>query len=193
MNKINEIIYLPSIRCNLNCIHCGEMQDVTKSEEVDCTRILYELERSFLIDVPTIVISGGEPFLNDTFPRFIIEGMVRTNYNFSITTNGYFIEKIREIIENINIEDRSRISFQISVDGLKKTHNKIRRNKYSFDKAEDTITYLADKGIQLSVNTVVQKNNIKELEVLNKYFKNISPDIHVNFIPLAVDISERGG
>lgn len=63
MEKIQEIIYLPSVRCNLNCKHCGEKQDITKEMEMNSGDILCKLAESSLIDSSmTIAISGGEPF-----------------------------------------------------------------------------------------------------------------------------------
>lgn len=35
MEKIQELIYLPSVRCNLNCRHCKEIQDIKKDSEAD--------------------------------------------------------------------------------------------------------------------------------------------------------------
>ncbi|MSS64497.1 radical SAM protein [Velocimicrobium porci] len=192
MEKIKEIIYLPSLRCNLNCQHCGENQDIAKNDEINSMLVLQQLEASILLEVPVISISGGEPFLNNTIIQFIIEGIKRTNFKFNITTNGYFTEKIKETIENINSSDRDRVSFNISIDGLENTHNKIRRNEHSFEKAIESVTYLVEQGIDTSINVVVQKDNLNELEELERFFNQISLNIKLNFIPLAIDIAESG-
>lgn len=191
MEKIQEIIYLPSLRCNLNCKHCGEIQDIKKEQEIDSTVILEKIEKSLLTENMTISISGGEPFLNNTLPEFIIEGLKRTQHKFSITSNGYFKKEIERAVESIKTEDRNRIEFHISIDGTEKTHNKIRRNIRSFQKAVETIKYLSKQKINVCINTVAQKENLHELAEIKDFFKSISDSIAVSFIPLVTDISEN--
>lgn len=192
MKKIKEIIYLPSLRCNLNCKHCAENQDIKKENEIDSMWVLQQLKKSILLEVPVISISGGEPFLNSTLPKFVVEGIRTTNFDFDITTNGYFLEKIKEIVENVSLENRNRIAFHISIDGMETTHNQIRRNRYSFEKAIESVIYLVKQEILVNINTVVQKDNLQELNDLQEFFRKISPKIVLNFIPLAIDISENG-
>lgn len=192
MEKIQEIIYLPSVRCNLNCKHCGEKQDITKEMEMNSGDILCKLAESSLIDSSmTIAISGGEPFLNLSLEQFILNGIRNTKFKFGVTTNGYFYDRIKQIVSQIEHKNRERLTFNISIDGVEKTHNKIRRNSYSFQNALKTIKYLVNEGLCVNINTVVQTDNIYELEELKAYFRKISPDIMVNFIPFATDIGEK--
>lgn len=194
MQKIQEVFYFPTLRCNLNCQHCGENQDINENEEVNSIDILSRIKDSiFLEGVSIVTISGGEPFLNHSFPEFIIEGIKETDYCFDITCNGYYTERIKAMIERIKPEDRSRLSFHISIDGLEKTHNKIRRNMNSFQQAVQTVRYLAEVrgGVNLQINTVVQNDNLSELEDLKNFFVNISSQIGHNFIPLGIDQTEE--
>ncbi len=191
MEKIQELIYLPSVRCNLNCRHCKEIQDIKKDSEADGYEILKKFKESFMIqDNMTIIISGGEPFLNSSFEEFILKGLKDTKYTFDITTNGYFCELIWDIIQKVQISDRERLVFHVSVDGMEMTHNKIRRNEQSFQRAVRTVQILTECGIKVFVNTVIQQNNLLELETLQNYFKSISERIIMAFIPMATDISE---
>lgn len=192
MEKIQEIIYLPSVRCNLNCKHCGENQDVTKEMEINGREIIYKLAESSLVDKEMMIaISGGEPFLNLSLDQFLLEGIRNTNFKFGITSNGYFYDRIREVVNQADSLNRKRLIFNISIDGLEKTHNKIRRNRYSFQNAVKTVKFLVNEGVAVNVNMVVQTDNIYELEELKEYFGKISPNITVNFIPFAVDIGEE--
>lgn len=187
--KIKEILYLPSLRCNLNCKHCGEIQDVGKEQEIAGQIILQQIEKSLLIENMTISISGGEPFLNTTLPEFIIEGLKRTQHRFEITSNGYFLKEIEETVKGIETKNRDRVIFHISIDGMEKVHNKIRRNKKSFYKAVETVKYLSGQRIAVCINTVVQKDNLYELDKMTDFFKNISDAITLSFIPMSTDIS----
>lgn len=191
IETIQEIIYLPSLRCNLNCKHCGENQTVKKEDEIDCLYVLEQIKNSILFAGDTIVISGGEPFLNKSLSAFLVKGIKTTFFRFSITSNGYFTEEIKEMVEQIGQEDRRRLSFQISIDGMEEVHNEIRRNQKSFAKAVSTVKYLADAGVNVSINTVVQAENLNELDKMKEFWKQISEDIKISFIPLSIDIAEN--
>lgn len=194
MEKIQEIIFLPSLRCNLNCKHCGEIQDVRKDQEVDCRMVLQQMERSILLEKSlTISVSGGEPFLNPTFVSFLSEGVRRTDFCFHITTNGYYYQDIKRLAESISLSGggMKQLMFHVSIDGLEKNHNKIRRNCQSFQNAVQSVRILAASKIPVSINTVMQMDNVDELEAVKKYFQSISPFITVQFIPFATDIGEE--
>lgn len=54
---------------------------------------------------------------------------------------------------------------QISIDGTKETHNKIRNNNYSFDRAISAITYLSEANVPLiQVATTITNSNFSELD-----------------------------
>ena len=189
MEKIQEVMYLPSLRCNLKCKHCGENQNVKAEDEIDCIQVLEQMKNSIMLDVTTIVITGGEPFLNRNLSYFITEAIKTTKFYFDITSNGFYHKEIQNMVIQVEEKDRSRISFSISIDGLERTHNQIRRNSDSFARAIETVKILVKYGIRVSINTVVQESNLHELDKLKMYIKEISPLIVHSFIPLAVDIA----
>lgn len=191
MELINNIIYLPSIRCNLNCRHCAEIQDIKQDDELEVCDVLHKIKDSFFVNCPCIEISGGEPFLNNSLGRGLVWGIHNTDFSFAITTNGYFLDRIQYVVENCPIEQRHRINFTVSVDGLEESHNKIRRNDKSFSKAVDTVRYLVEQEVSVSINIVMQSHNLFELDRIKDFFQKISQNIICSYIPLAIDISEE--
>lgn len=189
-NCINEIIFLPSLRCNLNCMHCGENQDVKREEEINCLDVLEQIRSSYLFNGNSIIITGGEPFLNDSLSYFLVKGIEETEYTFHVTSNGFYTEKISQVIEQISAQKRNRLLFSISIDGMEHTHNNIRRNHQSFNNAIRTVEYLVRQGITTGINTVVQKQNLTEIEELKKYMHSLSHSVLHSIIPLSIDISE---
>lgn len=189
MERIAEVLYFPSLRCNLNCRHCGEKQDIPKEQEMDGRLVIRQIAQSTLVRKQRVIsVSGGEPFLNETLPGFILDGMEQTDHSFAVTSNGYFYEKIKELVQTIRDRDKERIRFHISIDGCKETHNKIRRNPDSFQRAVRTLDSLAQFGIPCSINTVVQPDNAEELADFQEYFTRRHPYAKINFIPYAPDI-----
>lgn len=191
MDLISSIIYLPSVRCNLNCKHCAEIQDIKQHDELEVCDVLSKIKNSFFVNYPCIEISGGEPFLNDSLGKGLIWGIHNTDFSFGITTNGYFLDKIQYVIENCPPDQQYRLSFAISVDGLETSHNEIRRNDRSFAKAVDTVRYLAGQNVSVAINIVMQDRNLSELDQIKDFFQKISPNIVCSYIPLAMDISEE--
>ena len=191
ISQIEEILYYPSLRCNLNCKHCGEDQNVPQSEEADGLFILEKIEESILVnkDAP-IVVTGGEPFLNKTLPDFILQGLKKANRLIDITSNGFLFDDIKRTVDQVRDSDREKLRFHISIDGLKQTHNAIRRNPNSFDFALKTAVYLAERGLLSSINTVIQKDNLQELDNINRFFNDISPEMVCSMGPLGIDCAE---
>lgn len=156
-------------RCNLRCSHCyhdseGNLNHIQFKE-------LMKLEDVFpMIDnlketaerwdmIPRIAISGGEPLMRKDHLKifdYTQEQKVITN----LLTNGTLItsKKAKEI------KDRGIETIQISIDGTKKTHNKIRRRDFAYDKAMEGISNASREGIVVVSAMTLMKSNMGEFE-----------------------------
>ena len=75
-------------------------------------------------------IGGGEPFLRKDLYKIV---NLFKKQVVAIPTNGFLTENI---IDQVNRIDTSNceLTINFSIDGLKETHNKIRKNEESWDK-----------------------------------------------------------
>ena len=75
-------------------------------------------------------IGGGEPFLRKDLSKIInlFEKQI-----VSIPTNGWLLENIMHQIDLIE-KKNTELVINLSLDGLEKTHNKIRKNEKSWKK-----------------------------------------------------------
>ncbi len=190
IDKIDTILYLPTLRCNLNCKHCGENQDIGKNQEVDGDFILGRLRESLLIRTKLITVTGGEPFLNPSFSQFVLHALRETDYEIDITSNGYLYDVIEELAENISEENKNRLQFHISIDGIEKTHDAIRRCSGSYTRAIKAVSCLRTHRIPCGINSVVQESNLRELELMKQTFTSKFPGIDWRFGPVSADASE---
>ena len=74
-----------------------------------------------------------------------------------------------------------RVQISCSLDGLEKTHDKIRGVKGNFKKVIKTIRLLNEiknKRLSVVVNTVITKHNIKEIPQLMEFVKTLPIRIH---------------
>jgi len=127
-----DLMINPTLECNLSCWYCYEnhTSGLSMSPKV-MANIIKHLQLKTVID-PFVSLSlsffGGEPLLRSkTVVTPLIESIYRftgknkIDFSLNITTNGTNINyKLLRSIINI------RTSFQITIDGDKKLHDKVR-------------------------------------------------------------------
>ncbi len=142
MNTIKSLNWIITNRCNSRCSHCAIWKEKKRSETSlsEVKRILSDpmIKRSYLAKHGLdIALGGGEPFLHPDLPKIIREiqktypGALKT-----ISTNGILTDKICDFVKNSLDKN---IKLNISIDGPKDIHDKIRGIKGGFDAALKTI------------------------------------------------------
>jgi radical SAM protein with 4Fe4S-binding SPASM domain len=104
-----------------------------------------------------LLLSGGEPLLHPQFWR--VNDLLR-NYDFRsvLLSNGTLITK--------NVANRLQVhEVQVSLDGMKEGHESL-RGRGTFRKALTAIDDLQEASIQVSVATMIHKDNLKEFDSL---------------------------
>lgn len=144
-------------KCNMYCKHCYKDFDTNGYPELSIERAS-ELANEIVELKPYIVsLSGGEAILYKGW-HIIAEYLVKKNINTNILTNGWdFSEK--EIIKAKNAGIKN---IGISLDGLKETHDFMRRQG-SFDRIMATIDNIHRHGLGVSIATTVNNKNLSEL------------------------------
>ena len=176
MDEITQLIYLPTTRCNLRCKMCNNKSYSKKERELAGTQFIEAVNKSELLSkIKSIEMSGGECFLKDDFSDMVVT-LNAMGKSVGLTTNGIYTNEIVKLYDDIY--DKNLIAFAISVDGLYDTYSKI-RGLHSFDRVLDTIFKLKERNASLQINTVIQKDNYKELHNMKAFFSSI--DIPVSF------------
>jgi len=163
-------------RCNLRCKHCfvnsGTCQkkkfshfvDIDKSQELSFEKIKKTLKEFEKMQGLRVLITGGEPLLHSEFKKinnFIKDLAIRK----ILFTNGLLLND--NILKNLNFEE-----IQISLDGMKRGHE-ILRGQGTFDKTLKAIKKSIDYGFQVSIATVIHKENIEEFDELENLIKSL--------------------
>lgn len=162
-----DLMINPTLDCNLNCWYCYEnhISGSKMSSNIIANIIKHLDNKNKTEPFKSLSVSffGGEPLLktkNVVIP--LIEGVlnfVKNNnitYDFNITTNGTIItNNILSLLRD------SYVKFQITIDGDKYTHNKVRgfknsNNSNSYDAIINNIrkisTVLKNYEISLRIN-----------------------------------------
>jgi len=174
-------------RCNARCSHCFYWQEVAggRKKELSLSQI-EKIARSLVDPLATLSITGGEPFLrNDLTQICQVFCQCNRTRKINIVTNGFFTQEIRKTVEEILEKYPVDLNVQVSLDGLQKTHDEIRKTSI-FGRAIKTIKALVDlsakfKNFQVTVQTTVTRQNLDELLKLGKFIKERFPKVHHGF------------
>lgn len=183
MNKVNdtilaEFLYFATTRCNCRCKHCNPVAYTGKNVEMSSRMMIELYEKSQYLQGNSISVAGGEPFLKEDLDEFIVY-LDKKKIPCVISTNGWFTEKIEKLINKL--EDSRTVRFAISIDGPEQMHEEIRKCKGIYQKALNSAQLLKDRGFDVQINMVVQKDNISLLEEFDNFFR--SRCIPVIYIP----------
>jgi len=168
--------------CNLSCPMCN----IKKPPDAYNTRVdinkLYEIiDQAKTMDIKTLVLSGGEPFLaKEIFD--IAAYSKKKGMNVSVTTNGVFNQATAE---KIAISAISHIHF--SLDGLEKVHD-LTRGTGSFSRLLKSVKIIKSTNPEKSLGfgTVITSYNCRSLFAITKFADNLGVNV-INFIPYLVN------
>ncbi len=146
-------------RCNMNCRHC-----LFTSGEGDCA----ELSRADLftgIDQAreqgcrVFYFTGGEPLVHPDFIAASERILNDAEAHLVILTNGRALPKYESWLQR---QDRSRLHFQISLDGMQGNHDAL-RGRGSFAELEQNLQWLKTIGLSASLSMSINRNNVHEM------------------------------
>ncbi|MDR1579054.1 MAG: radical SAM/SPASM domain protein, ACGX system [Synergistaceae bacterium] len=107
--------------------------------------------------IPYLYITGGDPILHKDFWR-LLALLKEKNIAFSVLGNPFHLND--EVCKNL--KDCGCERYQLSIDGLRDTHDKIRKPG-SFDATLEKIACIRHAGIRSVIMTTVSGANIAEI------------------------------
>ena len=146
--------------CNLHCTHCYQDDYLAKLSLPDMQVVLDKYEAYLKLHhyEGQVNLTGGEPLLHPDFWAVAGE-IVGRRIRLGILTNGTLIDS--EIANRIG--KLRPVFVQVSIDGTKDIHDKI-RSEGSFDKAFEGIDELKKAGVKVLVSFTAMKFNFRSFE-----------------------------
>ncbi len=169
--QIHQLILHVTKKCNFRCRHCFvDFGDVPKDLTLDEIQTISETLGKLI----WLEIGGGEPFLRkdllDVISLFKFEEV-------SIPTNGWYKDKIVGTTEKLASRFGNKVTIILSIDGLRETHDEIRKQDGSFDQTMDTFKSLRSiPGIRVAFLSTLCERNADELLELIKFTESLRPD-----------------
>ena len=161
--KLKTVIWEITLKCNLNCIHCGSKAKDIRKNELNTEEALEFCKDLAKLKVEKVCLMGGEPFLRKDW-HVIAETLEKYGIGWSIVSNGQIIKNNIHFLKKLN-----PFTVGISIDGAKsQTHDYIRGKEGTFSKTLKSINLLKKNEIPVSIITSVNKLNLKELKSIRK-------------------------
>ncbi len=163
-------------KCNMSCTFCLYRNDNKNFKTIDAEKTNSLIKE---IDSPVVLLSGGEPLIHGKIlntTRKIVQYSRDEGKITGVLTNGVTLKKV--LMNNYpEFKPGSRFFFQISIDGLKDVHDKLRGH---FDLIMENIKFAKKAGHLIYTNTVVSKGNIDSLNDIMQLVSSISDRIYLN-------------
>lgn len=175
-----NFVLLPTFDCNLNCYYCFEKgyeknDGIIKKLDIQkvfagIDRLIKRNENIFGVKYSKedilITITGGEPLLLEQKDMItsILERGKKEGYKLSIVTNGTTIDLYEHILEKYEIDN-----IQITIDGGKTVHDKIRIGKNgeeTFDIIVENLLIAQKLANSVCVRINVNRKNIESISEL---------------------------
>lgn len=169
---LQQLFWECTLRCNLNCRHCGSDCHVDASlSDMPLEEFLPVLDEVAKVSYPSdtlIITTGGEPLVR----KDIVEcgrQITKRGFLWGMVSNGILLteDKLHELV------DAGLRTIAISLDGFEDEHNWMRGNNQSFDRAVKAIKALTRSNITWDVITCVNQRNFSNLSKFRDFLISI--------------------
>lgn len=178
-----QITFFITNKCNLRCQHCFFWKELNKPTKELALEEIEKISKT-MGKFAFLSLTGGEPFLR----KDIVEIATIFNKNneilrLSIPTNGVLSDRIVESAKKILEKNKNlNLIVKVSLDGLEKDHDKIRRMKGCFAKAVKTFFKLKSlkkdyPNLKVGVLITIFSLNQEKVEKLYDFVRlKLKPD-----------------
>ncbi len=180
-----QLVWDITYGCNLKCKHCYATAGKPLPDELTTEEALDVIDKLDKFGITILAFSGGEPLVRKDIFELTNYASEKGMY-VAIATNGTLITE--DMAKRMKENGVSYV--QISLDGMKKTHEEFRGMSGVFDKTVEGIRNSVKEGFFVNVSMTVTKFNYNDVDpVIDLCEKlGVSWFMHYNFIPTG-----RGG
>lgn len=169
-------------RCNSRCITCDAWKNrPDKSEELTLEDFEVLVKSKMGRKAHSVLLTGGEPFLNPDIEQIIKFFSENTKAKISIITNGLLSHKIISMAEKVREKKFHVDKITLSLNGKPHTHDKTRGVNGSYNKVIETVKGLRELGFYTSLIFTITDENFNQIEWAYELAKQLESEI--NFYP----------
>lgn len=160
----------PLHTCNLSCTGCGRIREYSQSlkDKMSVEECLASVDES---GAPIVSICGGEPLIYPEIGR-LVRATLRRRKHIYLCTNGLLLQ--RRLTE---FRPTSRLCFNVHLDGLEQTHDRVVERVGVFRTAVEGIKAAKRAGFLVCTNTTVYKEtDLAEIDGLFAFLTRLGVD-----------------
>lgn len=160
-------------RCGNNCRHCYVHESATYSSEVEneldlagllrCLESIMSFERTWKAQIPTMYITGGDPFLHPDWMAFFRELRAHRKRIFIFGNPENLTDENLDFLRKMEV-----VGYQMSLDGFEEVHDYV-RSPGSFRRTVDAIERLKAHGIPVHIMFTLYPYNKDQFIPLFKF------------------------
>ncbi len=155
------VVWELTLRCDQPCAHCGSRAGAARPEELSTEEALAVVVQLKDMGARDVVLIGGEAYLHPGFLQ-IAAALKAAGIRPLVTTGGRGVDDALAK----QMKDAGVYSASVSIDGLQREHDAIRKAPGSFDSALNALRAMKAAGLRVSANTHVNRVNAHVLERL---------------------------
>lgn len=179
-------------RCEGKCKHCFDWRRRGPDREAEELSFDEWIEVSRKLSSPYfLIMTGGEPFLREDITE-LVEAFARNSRPrvLAIPTSGNHPEVVEDSVRRMlmNLPAETRLSLNVSIDGVGEMHDRIRGVPGIFDRAVETVARLrelaeSDPALGVGVVTVISRHNQDHLrEIMELVLDQLGISIWAPFL-----------
>lgn len=167
LHDLTYFFWEATLRCNLSCRHCGsdcmkdeQMPELSKEKVLS---VFKDIARNYDARKVMIAVTGGEPLVRgDLFD--VLAEVHALGFPWGMVTNGM-------LVDDAVVRECTRTGMRtvvVSLDGEKESHNRLRGNPHSYERACRALSLFAQKKAFSVVEgiTCVHNENVDELDAI---------------------------
>ena len=152
------VVYNCTARCDLNCAHCYSHSTAAAAEQFDTGEALELIDDLGAFGCPVVLFSGGEPLLRADLPELVSTASAR-GVRPVLSTNGVHLSAERAE----QLKAAGLVYAGVSLDGLRKTHDRFRGLQGAFDAAVAGVAAARQVGLKAGMRVTVHSGNYDEV------------------------------
>ncbi len=155
---LRELWFHVTNRCNMSCRHCMFGSGPREGAELDAGRIIELARQASALGCRVFALTGGEPLIHRRFEQIARELLALPDSRLVLMTNGMLLSRVLPGI----LGDRERLHLQVSVDGLRGRHDRL-RGAGSFDGLMEQLRWLRSHALPFTLSMCVRADNVDDM------------------------------
>ncbi len=156
------VVWELTLACNMRCGHCGSAAGKPRPDELSLDEMYHVVDELGALDCERVTLLGGEPLIHPHWDKLALR-MKERGYRANVITNGWTLHK-PELCDRLAAAELTIVG--VSVDGLRDSHDKLRRRPGSFDRITQGMDLLKERALPVAASTVITNDSIEELDAL---------------------------